>query len=152
MGKQAPLSEVDPLCLPVGMRVGPWRVKGWGGRGSYGTLYRVEREGHEEDGSFALKLAISPGDPRFEREAHLLSLIRSPHVPRLVAKGAWEHPSGTYPYLVMEWIDGEPLYMWAQRRNPSLGQSLRVLAQVARALEATHAAGGVHRDVKGDNV
>ncbi|MFL5349022.1 MAG: serine/threonine protein kinase [Hyalangium sp.] len=152
MGKKAPVPEVDPLCLPVGMRVGPWRVKGWGGRGSYGTLYRVEREGHEEDGSFALKLAISPGDPRFEREAHLLSIIHSPHVPRLVEQGTWEHPSGTYPYLVMEWIDGEPLYAWAERRNPSLGQGLRVLAQVARALEATHAAGGVHRDVKGDNV
>jgi len=38
----------------------------------------VEHEGREADGEFALKLAISPGDKRFEREAELLSRITSP--------------------------------------------------------------------------
>jgi hypothetical protein len=38
MGTKQALQEVDPLCLPVGLQVGPWRVKGWGGRGAYGTL------------------------------------------------------------------------------------------------------------------
>jgi hypothetical protein len=54
MGKKQALQEVDPLSLPVGLRVGPWRVKGWRGRGAYGTLYRVEREGREAEGEFAL--------------------------------------------------------------------------------------------------
>src|SRR5687768_8028057 len=45
-----------------------------------------------------------------------------------------------------------PLYEWAQAFFPSSRQVLRVPADLARALEATHAAGGVHRDVKGDNV
>jgi hypothetical protein len=152
MGKKEPSQEVDPLYLPLGMRVGPWRVTGYRGRGAYGTLYRVEQVGREAADPRALKLAVYPRDPRFEHEAQLLSRIHSPHVPELIAQGVWEHPSGAYPYLVMQWLDGEPLYEWADRRNPSEDQVLRVLAQVTQALEATHAVGGLHRDIKGSNV
>jgi hypothetical protein len=152
MGKKEPSQEVDPHYLPLGARVGLWRVTGFRGRGAYGTLYRVERAGREIAGPFALKLAIYPRDPRFEHEAQLLSIIDSPHVPQFIDYGVWEHPSGAYPYLVMQLVDGVPLYDWAARRNPAEGQVFRLLAQVARALESTHAVGGLHRDVKGDNV
>jgi serine/threonine protein kinase len=112
----------------------------------------VEDVGRGAAGPFALKLAIYPRDPRFEHEAQLLSIIDSPYVPQFIAYGVWEHPSGAYPYLVMQLVDGVPLYDWAARRNPSEAQVVRLLAQVARGLESTHAVGGLHRDVKGDNV
>ena len=47
MGKKTPLQEVDPLYLPLGARVGPWRVVEWVGRGVYGSVYRAVREGDE---------------------------------------------------------------------------------------------------------
>jgi hypothetical protein len=144
---------MEPSALPLGTQVGAWRVLDRGGHGSYGMVYRVERAGDAGAGTFALKLALRQMDPRFEREAELLSRVTHAHVPRLYGQGVWVSPEGvSFPYLVMEWVEGVPLYEWAVRQPVSSRQVLGLLAQVASALAATHAAGGVHRDVKGDNV
>ncbi len=140
--------------LPLGTQVGPWRVEAWAGSGVYGAVYRAVRVNQEHAGPIALKLALLPGDERFAREAHLLSRLQHPHVPRLWEHGQWRHPVvGTlHPYLAMEWVEGLPLYAWAQAHPPSAQQVLQVLAQLASALSAVHALGAVHRDVKGANV
>jgi serine/threonine protein kinase len=57
-----------------------------------------------------------------------------------------------FPYIVMEWVEGLSLYEWATQSPRTSSEMLRVLAQLARALAATHAVDCVHRDVKGDNV
>jgi serine/threonine protein kinase len=130
-----------------------WRVVGCRGHGAYGIVYRAVRVGQEAAGEVALKVALYPWDPRFMREVGLLSLVHHPSVPRLLGQGFWKHPSGVvYPFIVMEWIEGTPLYEWARELAPSSQQLLQVLAHLARALQATHEASAVHRDVKGENV
>ncbi len=148
-----PEQEAAPVVLSPGLKVGTWRVWDICGGGTYGIVYRAVSEGNAQAEPVALKLAVYPGDARFEREVELLSRIRHPSVPRLLDAGMWLSPQGvSHPFVVMEWVEGEPLYAWAARRNPSSRQVLRLLAQAAGALQASHEVSGVHRDVKGDNM
>jgi serine/threonine protein kinase len=133
--------------------VGRWSVVAWAGNGIHGSVYRAVPVDDAQGPPVALKLALLPRDPRFAREVELLSRLRHPSIPRLMDAGEWQHPGGTHhPYLAMEWVDGVPLYDWAQQHPPSGPQVLRLLAQLTSALQAIHAQGAVHRDVKGDNV
>ncbi len=144
---------LHPALLPPGTVVGPWRVVAWAGRGVHGAVYRAVQVDKELGAPVALKVALLPRDPRMAREAELLSRLRHPSLPRLWDSGEWHHPSGTfYPYLAMEWMEGAPLYDWARQSPPSPQQVLRLSAQLASALQALHAYGAIHRDVKGDNI
>jgi serine/threonine protein kinase len=147
-----PLEQPVPL-LPSGFEVGPWRVEAWHGQGAYGAVFRAVRVGQEQQGPVALKFSVHPWDGRMVREARLLSRLDHPCIPRLLDHGMLRMLDNTQrPWLVMEWIDGAPLYAWAQQHAPSYLEVCLLLAQLARALEMLHAGGAVHRDVKGDNV
>jgi serine/threonine protein kinase len=144
---------LHPAWLLPGTEVGPWRVESWAGQGVHGVVYQAVRIGQEQAGPVALKLAMLPGDPRLAREVEVLSRVDHPSVPRLLDSGEWQHPFGTrHPYLVMQWVDGAPLYAWAQHHCPRSEAVLRLLAQLAQALQALHAQGALHRDVKGGNI
>jgi tRNA A-37 threonylcarbamoyl transferase component Bud32 len=143
----------DPAALTYRAVVGAWRVVGWAGQGSYGVVYCVQRVDDPEAGLFALKIALEPEDERLLREAELLACLEHPNVPRLHDSGWWKPVDGvSFPFLVMDWVAGAHLYEWAEHHKIRFRQAARVLAQVLRALEALHAMGGVHRDVKGSNV
>jgi eukaryotic-like serine/threonine-protein kinase len=145
--------KLDPFSLPPGTRVGPWKVKAYEGGGAYGLVFRAVKAGEEQAGEVALKVACYPGDARFQREVELLTRAHHPSMPSLLGHGQWQAPGGgVHPFIVMAWVEGLPLYTWAERCNPSSREVLQVLGQLAGALAATHAAGGVHRDVKGGNV
>ena len=139
--------------LAPGTQVGAWRVQSLHGRGAFGALYRAVSVDPQRPEPVALKVSLSPWDMRFSREAELLSRLSLPGVPRLLDRGVVRHPSGgEFAFLVMEWVEGTPLYAWAEQHSPSPRDMCRVLARLARTLEALHASGVVHRDVKGDNV
>ncbi len=142
-----------PSSLPPGTLVGPWRILDWRGSGGHGTVYLAEGVAPQAPAKVVVKLALHPWDARFGREVTLLSRLRHPCIPRFLDQGQWQSAEGLpYAYVVMEWIHGLPLYVWARAVYPSSRKVIQVLADVARALEAIHAADALHRDVKGDNM
>jgi serine/threonine protein kinase len=139
--------------LSPGTQVGDWRVESLQDQGAYGAVYRAVRTGQESAAPVAIKFALYPWDARVVREAELLSRLGHPSIPRLLGRGVLRHVSGVeHPWFAMEWVEGTPLYDWALQHAPSHWQLCQLLAQLARALEAMHGAGAVHRDVKGANV
>jgi hypothetical protein len=142
-----------PDWLLPGDLVGPWRIEGYAGRGSYGVVFRARRAGHPSSRPVALKVAQGANDPRFEREVGLLSRVEHPSLPQLLDRGWWTSSTGAvHPYVVMEWIRGQTLYEWGRRHNPTSRQVMKVVAQLAWGLEVVHRAEGLHRDVRGDNI
>ncbi len=140
------------IPLPADTLIGPWRVLTHLKSGAFGSVYLAVHVDEPDWPPYALKLARHMGDARFEREAWLLSHLHHVGVPRLHATGTYrDQYSRPFPYLVMNYVEGEELYEWPRRHRLTTRAVLKLMAQVARALEATHQL-GVHRDVKGDNV
>ncbi|RKH02778.1 serine/threonine protein kinase [Corallococcus carmarthensis] len=138
--------------LLPGTQVGRWEVMARLGAGGYGTTYSVRRVGRSRGRLYALKLSRRPGERWFAREAELLTRVRHRSVVRLISHGVWRLGPVEHPYLVMEYVEGESLYVWALARNPTARQMTNVLVQVLEALAAAHRHGALHRDFKGDNV
>ncbi|WP_426757290.1 serine/threonine protein kinase [Myxococcus sp. Y35] len=145
-----PFAVLSPQALPPGTRIGRWCIEQRLGSGGNGTVYAVrEPTGNHR---YALKLAHTPHDDRFPREAQALRRVRHPGVVRMKAAGEWKAGPVSYPYLLLEYVRGATLYDWSRAHNPTARQVGGLLLQAARALAAAHRQGVLHRDFKGDNV
>jgi serine/threonine protein kinase len=119
------------------------------GSGGMGTIYRARDL--ESGARVAIKVLQGEGwELRLEMEALVLAELRHPRIVRYVGHGIAESGS---PFLAMQWLEGEDL---AHRLDVGGGlseeESIRVAVHVAEALEAGHARGVLHRDVKPSNV
>lgn len=123
------------------------------GVGAMGTVYRAADR--HTGGTVAVKV-LHPTlahDPKYverlRREARLAAAITSPRVVRVTDFG--EHDGA--PFLVMEYVEGDTLADVLERRGPLLlPEALTVALEVTRALDAAHARGIMHRDLKPQNI
>ncbi len=138
--------------VTVGAVIAGFRIESLIGEGAMGAVYLAE---DGEGRRVALKL-LSPElarDERFRqrflRESQLATSLDHPHIVSTVAYG---EEDGTL-YLAMVYVDGcdlRDLLRREGRLEPE--RAIQIVGQIAEALDAAHAAGLVHRDVKPGNI
>jgi serine/threonine-protein kinase len=94
-------------------------------------------------------MAASVSIERFKREISVAARLQHPHVVPLLSAGQ----SGDLPFFTMPFIDGESLRARIAREGElPVSDGVRILREIASALDAAHEMGIVHRDIKPDNV
>ena len=156
---------VSPACLALvdavtvgprweGRRIGAYRLVREIGRGGMSRVFLAERADGEFEQQVALKL-LRPGFDsdidvmRFRAERQILASLSHPNVARLLDGGVTDD---ALPYLVLEYIDGEPVDRYCQSRGLSTRQRLALFLTIADAVEYAHRHGVVHRDLKPSNI
>ena len=84
---------------------------------------------------------------RFRAEARHAGLLSHPGIAKV-----YDYRDGDPPYLVMELVDGPSLARLLDNGPVAPALTMSLIAQAARALQAAHAAGLVHRDIKPGNM
>ncbi|MEM7307869.1 MAG: serine/threonine-protein kinase [Planctomycetota bacterium] len=151
----APGEEAAPRAYPwPGDTIGAYQLLAPIGDGGMGSVWLASSRAAAE-----LMVAVKfPAPGRFEVEEARLRLIQErrilaqldhPNVVNVVDAG--ETDAGV-PFVVLEALRGRPIDAFVRDRRPDLATTLRMIEQLAGALDHAHARGFIHRDVKPGNV
>ncbi len=132
--------------------VAGYRIDGTLGEGGMGTVYRATQLSLERVVALKVLTAELSADPgfreRFRREGLLQAALDHPHIVTVYEAGE----ADSRLFLAMRMVEGPTLKELILRRQLDDRRALRLLTQVAEALDAAHAKGLIHRDVKPQNV
>ena len=136
-----------------GERIGAYTVTGLIARGGMGSVWRAARADGRFEGEVAIKFVhLQGGAPalrRFEMEGGFLARLTHPHIARLLDAGV---SAQGRPYLVLEFVDGEPIDVFAERERVPIAARIGLFLDVLSAVQHAHAHLVVHRDIKPTNV
>ncbi len=138
----------------TGAQVGAYSLVREIGQGGMGVVFLAQRA----DGQFQRQAAIKVVRQgletpfftrRFLRERQILADLNHPNIARLLDGGAMANGR---PYLVMEYVPGQPITDYCDRRRLSLDERLRLFQKVCRAVHHAHQRLVIHRDLKPSNI
>jgi serine/threonine protein kinase len=127
------------------------------GYGGMAEVYRARDVRLERDVAIKVLRSDLARDPsfqaRFRREAQAAAALTHPMIVSVYDTGAHEKQSPPLPYIVMEYVDGRTLRdVLHLDGRLTQNRALEIMIDVAAALDYSHRAGIVHRDIKPGNV
>lgn len=142
-----------------GQHLGSYRILREIGHGGMGTVYLAERDDKQFKKQVAVKLLRSGSATqamhsdlivrRFRQERQILASLEHPNIARLLDGGA---TSEGLPYLVLEYIEGQPLDDYCDEHQLSLRERLQLFRTICAAVHYAHQNLVVHRDLKPSNI
>ena len=145
--------EGDPTAV-AGTRLGAYRVIAEIGRGGMGAVYLAERADDQFEKRVAIKLVKRGMDTdevlrRFRYERQILASLEHPNIARLYDGGVSDDGR---PYLVMEYVDGQPLDAYCDRLALTVERRLALFRSACAAVQYAHQNLVIHRDLKPSNI
>ena len=152
---ERPFAELTaPLAPAVPEKVGPWAIERPLGRGGMGSVYLGSRSDDAYRTRVAIKilradLATADLVRRFRSERQILADLQHPNIARLLDGGTTEDGR---PFLVMEYVEGEPIDRYCDSRRLDVRSRLELFRKICGAVHSAHRNLVVHRDLKPANV
>src|SRR5262249_10691299 len=134
--------------------IGPYRIVREVGRGGMSVVYLAERADDVYRKQVAVKL-VWPGlmtseiERRFRQERRILARLGHPNIASLFDGGVTEDGC---QYVVMEYVEGEPVTEYCDSRKLSITERLKLFRQICAAVQYAHDNLIVHRDLKPSNI
>ena len=139
--------------LLVGRVLAKYQLVSVLGRGGAGTVFLGERADRQFSGKVAVKVVdrSSAADfgMRFRAERQILASLNHPNIARLIDAGETEDGQ---PYLVMEYVEGQPLDQYCDERKLDLRKRLKLFIDICSAVQYAHQNLIIHRDLKPANI
>jgi non-specific serine/threonine protein kinase/serine/threonine-protein kinase len=145
-------AAITPLA--PGTLVGPYRLVRELGTGGMGAVYLAERADDEFEQRVAIKVVRGGfASPflleRVREERRILASLEHSNIARLLDGGATD--TGL-PYVVMEYVEGEPIDRFCDTRRLTLQQRLEIFCEACAAVHYAHQRLVIHRDIKAGNI
>jgi serine/threonine-protein kinase len=150
----ASVPDDEPPADLAGQSLGPYVLERQLGQGGMGTVWLARRADGRFEGQVAVKFLtaglLGRGDAgRFAREGEILARLSHPHIARLLDAGLHR---GEQPYLVLEYVDGQPIDAYCREHGLDVEARVRLFLDVLAAVAHAHARLILHRDLKPSNI
>ena len=143
-----------PSSSEIGLRIGPYRLVRELGSGGMGVVYLAVRSDDQYFQFVAIKMIRKGLEwpslvQRFRAERQILATLTHPNIGAILDGGETEDGR---PFIVMEYVEGQPITLNSESRGLSIRQRVELFRSVCSAVHYAHQKLVIHRDIKPSNV